>query len=83
MNIDWPFLIPLLSLIGGIFGAWVGVKVNIVRLETQMENVRERMESLHKRSHRYANDLLIHDMEIERALVKLDIPRVRRQQVQE
>lgn len=81
MNIDW--VLPLLSLIGGIFGAWVGVKVNIVRLETQMETVRERMESLHKRSHRYSNDLLIHDMEIERALLKLDIPRVRRQQVQE
>lgn len=83
MNIDWSFLLPILSLLGGIAGAWVGVKVNIVRLETQMEDVRERLETARNRLHRHSNDLLIHDMEIERALVKLDIPRVRRQQVQE
>ena len=83
MSIDWSFMIPLLSLIGGIFGAWAGVKIAVVKLETKMEMVETRLGDLHKRSHRYANDLLIHDMEIERALVKLDIPRVRRQQVQE
>lgn len=79
MNIDWSFLIPLLSLIGGIFGAWVGVKVNITRLETKMEMVETRLDVLQKRSHRYANDLLVHDVEIESALVKLSIPRARRQ----
>jgi len=83
MNIDWSFLLPILSLLGGIAGAWVGVKVNIVRLETQMEDVRERLESARSRLHRHNNDLLIHDMEIETALTKLDIPRVRRQAVQE
>lgn len=83
MNIDWSFLLPILSLLGGIAGAWVGVKVNIVRLETQMEDVRERLENARTRLHRHSNDLLIHDMEIETALVRLDIPRVRRQQVQE
>jgi hypothetical protein len=83
MNIDWSFLVPFLSLVGGIAGAWVGVKVNITRLETKMEMVEERLESVHKRTHRHSNDLLIHDMEIEQALGKLDLPRVRRQQVQE
>lgn len=83
MNIDWSFLVPMLSLLGGLFGAWVGVKVNITRLETKMEIAEDRLETVQKRTHRHANDLLIHDMEIERALLKLDIPRVRRQQIQE
>lgn len=83
MNIDWSFLVPVLSLLGGVAGAWVGVKVNIVRLETQMEAVQERVESTHKRMHRHNDTILIHDMEIEQALAQLDIPRIRRQQVQE
>lgn len=83
MNLDWSFLIPLLSLMGGIFGAWVGVKVNIVKLETQMEDVRTRLDGVHKRLHRHNDTILIHDMEIETALAKLDVARIRRQQVQE
>lgn len=82
-----PESIPLLSLaaavIGGIFGAWVGVKVTIVRLETQMEDVRKRVDVIHKRLHRHNDTILIHDMEIEQAYVKLDMGRVRRQAVQE
>lgn len=82
-----PELIPILSLVaavaGGIFGGWVGVKVAVVRLETKMDMAEDRLEVLHKRSHRYSNDLLIHDMEIEQAFGKLEIPRVRRQTVQE
>lgn len=80
---DLNWIIPLLSLIGGIFGAWVGVKVNIVRLETQMEDVRKRVDGIHKRLHRHNDTILIHDMEIEQAFEKLDLSRIRRQQVQE
>lgn len=76
-------LIPGLTLICGLAGGFAGARSAIVRLETQMEDVRKRLDILHARSHRHANDLLIHDMEIEQALLKLDIPRVRRQAVQE
>jgi hypothetical protein len=82
-----PELIPVLSLLaavlGGIFGAWVGVKTTIVRLETQMEDVRARVEGIHKRLHRHNDTLLIHDGEIEQALNKLEIKRLRRQTVLE
>jgi len=82
-----PEMIPVLSLlaavIGGVFGAYVGVKVNIVKLETKMEMVEERLEGVHKRSHRHNNDLLIHDMEIQSVFEKLEMDRVRRQQVLE
>lgn len=75
--------IPGLTLICGLAGGFAGARSAIVRLETQMEDVRKRLDTLHGRSHRHANDLLVHDMEIEQALAKLDIPRVRRQAVQE
>lgn len=82
-----PELIPVLSLlaavVGGIFGGWVGVKVAIVRLETQMEDVRTRVDGIHKRMHRHNDTLLIHDGEIEQAFNKLELRRVRRQQVLE
>lgn len=80
-------LIPVLSLLaavaGGIFGAWVGVKVALVRLETQMEEARKSLEIARSRLHRHNDTILIHDMEIEMALDKLEIPRIRRQAVQE
>lgn len=75
-------LIPGLTLICGLAGGFAGARSAIVRLETQMEDVRKRLESLDQRSHRHNDTLLVHDMEIEAALTKLDIPRVRRQLVQ-
>lgn len=76
-------LIPGLTLICGLAGGFAGARSAIVRLETQMEDVRKRMDQMGGRVHRHTNDLLIHDMEIELALTKLEIPRVRRQAVQE
>lgn len=75
--------IPGLTLICGLAGGFAGARSAIVRLETQMEDVRKRLESLGVRSHRHNDTLLVHDMEIEAVLAKLDIPRVRRQVVQE
>lgn len=77
---EW--FIPLASLIGGIFGAWVGVKVNIVRLETQMQGVLKSLGSAKRRLSRHNDTLLVHDIEIESVLTKLEMPRVRRQNVQ-
>lgn len=76
-------LIPGLTLICGLAGGFAGARSAIVRLETQMEDVRKRLDTMGGRVHRHTNDLLIHDMEIEQALAKLEIPRVRRQAVQE
>jgi hypothetical protein len=47
-----------------------------------MEEVRKRLEGLGTRMHRHNDDLLIHDMELETVLAKLDIPRARRQRLE-
>lgn len=76
-------LIPGLTLICGLAGGFAGARGALVRLQTEMLEVRKRMEAAEARVHRHGSDLLIHDMEMELALSKLDIPRVRRQQVQQ
>jgi len=75
-------LIPGLTLICGLAGGFAGARGAVVRLETQMLEMRKRMDTAEGRVHRHGSDLLVHDMEIELALTKLDIPRVRRQTVQ-
>lgn len=78
---DW--VIPVLTFISGIAGGFMGARGAIIRLETQMIDVRDRLDELHKRVNRHNDDLLVHDMEMETVLNKLDIPRVRRQRIQE
>lgn len=48
-----------------------------------MLDVLKQVDKLGARSHRHNDTLLVHDMEIEAVLARLDIPRVRRQAVQE
>jgi len=76
-------LIPGLTLICGLAGGFAGARGAVVRLETQMLDMRKRMDAVEARVQRHSNDLLVHDMEIELALTKLDITRVRRQSVQQ
>lgn len=76
-------LIPGLTLICGLAGGFMGARGAIVRLETQMEEVRKQVQVLSSRMHRHNDDLLIHDMELESALGKLDLPRARRQRLTE
>jgi len=76
-------LIPGLTLVCGLAGGFAGARGAVVRLETQMLDMRKRMDAVEARVQRHSNDLLVHDMEIELALTKLDIPRVRRQSVQQ
>ena len=78
---DW--LIPLLSALGGAVGSWVAVKVSVTRLEVQMEQAKKSVESHGVDIQRYGDDLLIHDLEIETALAKLGLARVRRQRLRE
>lgn len=75
-------LIPGLTLICGLAGGFAGARGAIVRLETQMADVLKRLEILGQRGHRHNDDLLIHDMELETVLAKLDIPRARRQRLE-
>lgn len=76
-------LIPGLTLICGVAGGFAGARGAIVRLETQMKDVRERLEMMGIRSHRHNDTLLVHDAEIDLALTKLGIPRLRRQSMLE
>jgi chromosome segregation ATPase len=52
-----PLLIPLLSLLGGGVGAYVGMRAAIVRLETQMADVRTEIERLRERCDELIQDL--------------------------
>ncbi len=78
---DW--IIPVLTFASGVAGGFAGARGAIVRLETQMEDVRIRMEGMSKKIHRHNDDLLVHDLELEGALLKLGVPRARRQRLQE
>lgn len=75
-------VIPGLTLICGLAGGFAGARGAIVRLETQMADVLKRLETLGQRAHRHNDDLLIHDMELEAVLTKLDMPRARRQRLE-
>jgi hypothetical protein len=75
-------ILPGLTLLCGLAGGFAGARGAIVRLETQMDEVRKRLEALGTRMHRHNDDLLIHDMELETVLAKLDIPRARRQRLE-
>lgn len=76
-------IIPAISIVIGIasgwVGAYIGMRVGIVRLETHMETVQKEVEKLGSRSHLHNEDLLIHDAEIGDVMQTLDIPRIRRQ----
>jgi hypothetical protein len=78
---DW--LIPVLTFMSGIAGGFMGARGTQIRLETQMIDVRDRLTGMNKQVSRHNDDLLVHDMELETALAKLDIPRVRRQRLPE
>jgi hypothetical protein len=71
----WPFL----SFLGGLVGAWVAVKVNVVRLQTQMELVLKDVATNKIRIAQHNEDLLTHDMELEHVLDALKLKRARRQ----
>lgn len=49
---EW--LWPALSIAGALIGAWLGVRITVTRLETQMENVLKRLDALGDRSHAHA-----------------------------
>lgn len=74
-------LTPALTLMCGLAGGFAGARGAIVRLQTQMIDVRTRLETLGKRLHRHNDDLIIHDAELDTVMTKLDIKRLPRQKI--
>jgi hypothetical protein len=73
---EWLF--PALSVAGAIVGGWLGVKITVTRLETQMESVLERLKVLGDRSHSHNDVILTHDAEIDEIMRRLDMDRAPR-----
>lgn len=78
---DW--LIPVLTFLSGVFGGFIGARVPIVRLETQMTELLKWKEATHRRAYILNEDVLIHDVEIEQLSRKVGLERVRRQSMRE
>jgi hypothetical protein len=76
---DW--LIPVLTFISGICGGFIGARVSIVRLETQMATVLEWKGKMARLTHNLNEDVLVHDLEIEQLSRKVNVERIRRQAV--
>ena len=78
-----PWIIPLASMLVGLLsgglGAYLGLKVGMAKLEFHSEDMREKLEKLTKRSNAYNDVILIHDVELEDVMRKLEMPRKRRQ----
>jgi len=69
------WLWPALSLLGAIGGAYLGVRLHIVKLETEMAGVLERLKLLGERSHAHAQRIHEHGMslhDLEQRLARLE-----------
>lgn len=54
----------ILTVVGSVSGAWLGVKLTVTRLETQMLMVLKEIESLRDDRHRHAGFITEHEMRI-------------------
>jgi hypothetical protein len=73
---DWQS--AAIALVSAGLGGFIGVKMSVTRLQTQMESVLERLKTLGERSHDHNDVILIHDGEIAEIMRKLDMDRVPR-----
>ena len=69
----------LVGLASGGLSAYLGLRIGMAKLEWHSEDMSEKVQRLTKRSDAYNEDLLIHDLELEDVMRKLEIPRKRRQ----
>lgn len=78
---DWilPLVSMVIGLVSGIFGAYVGIKVGLAKLEIHVADNRTDIEKLQKESAKYNEDLLIHDLELEDVMRTTGLKRKRRQ----
>ena len=77
------WLFPALSLVtglaGGAFGAYLGLRIGVVKLEIHMEDARLDIEALQKKATLHDDDIRIHDFELDDVMRNLSIPRKKRQ----
>lgn len=69
----------LVGLASGGLSAYVGLRVGVAKLQWESGEMKEQLAKLTKRSNLYGDDLLIHDVELDEVMRKLDIPRKKRQ----
>lgn len=74
---DW--MIPVLTLLTGYLGGYLGASRKVIILETRMEVILTWKKSATRELAQQNEDLLIHDTEIGRLCEKAGIPRARRQ----
>jgi hypothetical protein len=68
----------LITIAGTGVASYVGVRAAIVRLETQMTDVREWVRTLRERTHDHNDAILIHDAELEELMRKVGVTRMPR-----
>lgn len=78
---EW--LIPVLTLLTGYLGGYLGASRKVIVLETHMTDLLKWKEKVEKRISRHGEDLLVHDTEIDRLCEKEGLPRARRQSMRE
>lgn len=78
---EWvlPVISIVIGLVSGVFGAYMGIKIGIARLEIHVEDNRKDIDQLNRESAKYNEDILMHDIELEDVMRNLQIPRKRRQ----
>jgi hypothetical protein len=69
----------LVGLLSGGLSAYMGLKIGVAKLQWESASTRESLGKLTRRSDQHNEDLLMHDLELEDVMRKLDIPRKRRQ----
>lgn len=70
---------PILSLGAAALGSWGAVKISVARLEVQVARAIEDIKGQASEIAQHNDDLRVFDLEMENALNKLNLPRVRRQ----
>lgn len=80
---DQTWVVALIGIISGLVsgsvGVYVGMRVGLVTLETHMEYARVKLDSHTKSIARVEEDVLIHDVEMEDVMAKMNLKRKRRQ----
>lgn len=79
VNVIFLILSFIVGIVGGVFGAYVGMKVGIAKLETWREITQDAIHSLQGDVRVLNDDSLIHDLEIADLLYLAKIPRKTRQ----
>lgn len=74
---EW--LIPVLTLLMGALGGYFGASRKVVVLETRMEDLLNWKKNAAKDIEKYNEDLMIHDIEIQRLCINAKMERASRQ----